>query len=61
MSDQNSNELTLIPFVQYNKEIVSTIIKIKESIKQSISNENNFCNTYGEISIFILTTFRLMK
>ena len=50
MSDQTSNELTLIPFVQYNKEIVSTIIKIKESIKQSISNGNNFCNTYGEIS-----------
>jgi hypothetical protein len=38
------------PFVSYNKEIVGAIIKIKESIKQNISNGNNFCNTYGEIS-----------
>ena len=49
MSEQNTTEITSIPFVQYNKEIINKIIKIKESIKQSISNGNTFCNTYGEI------------
>lgn len=38
-----------IPFENYNKELLSVVIKMKESIAQSIANENTFCNTSIEI------------
>jgi len=46
-----------VPFENYTKELNTALIKAKESISQSIANENTFCNTCIEITKKISITY----